>query len=278
MLAVGLALGASALWGTGDFLGGVAARRLPVLVVVLWSQLAGVAGLAVWVALAGDAPPGGWRLLAAVGGGLAGATGLACLYRGMAIGAMGVVAPISGVAPVVPLAVDLARGASPSAPQWAGIALAIAGIALLSREPAAGARAPFAVGAGLALAAALGFGLFLLGLGEAAEASSAWAAAIARASAATAVAATVLARRTPAAVPGRLLPLVLAVGAFDTAANALVAVAAVEGPVGIVAVLSSLYPLGTVVLARLLLGERLDATRRAGGGLALAGAAFVAAG
>lgn len=277
MLAVWLALGAAALWGTGDFLGGVATRRVNVLTVLLWSQVAGVVGLAVWVAIAADSPPGGWRLAAAAGAGLAGVIGLGCLYRGMAIGAMGVVAPISATSPIVPLAVDLARGESPGGLQWAGIAAALAGVVLLSRERSA-RTAPIAVGAGLALIAALGFGLFVVGLGEATEDSTSWAVAIARTAAATAVLAVAAGRGTGLRVPRRLLPLVLAVGLFDTAANALLAMATTHGSLGIVAVLSALYPVTTVVLARVVLGERLDGSRRAGGTLALAGAALVAAG
>lgn len=273
-----LALGAAALWGTGDFLGGLASRRVSVVAVLLWSQLAGLVGLAIWVVVSGDDPPGGWRFLAGVGAGLAGATGLACLYRGMAIGAMGVVAPISATSPVVPLVVDLARGTTPGPVQWGGIVLALAGVVLLSREPSGVSRAPLALGAGLALVAALGFGLFIVGLGEAASDSTAWAAAIARGTAVVGVALIAVGRRAPIAVPWRLLPLVLAVGAFDTSANALLAIATTKGELGIVAVLSALYPVTTVVLAWALLHERLDTGRRAGAALALAGAALVAAG
>jgi drug/metabolite transporter (DMT)-like permease len=278
VLAAALALGAAALWGTGDFLGGLASRRVSVVAVLLWSQLAGLAGLAVWVAISGDDPPGGWRFLAGVGAGLAGATGLACLYRGMAIGAMGVVAPISATSPVVPLVVDLARGTTPGPVQWGGIVLALAGVVLLSREPSQGSRAPLAMGAGLALVAALGFGLFVVGLGEAAADSTAWAAAIARGTAVLGVALTAVGRRVRVGVPWRLLPLVLAVGAFDTSANALLAIATTKGELGIVAVLSALYPVTTVILAWALLHERLDTGRRVGATLALAGAALVAAG
>jgi len=94
MAAVALALGAAALWGTGDFLGGLTTRRLNVLIVLFWSQLVGLLGLAVWIVLSGDERPGA-RLLWAAGAGIAGAVGLGCLYRGMAVGAMGIVAPIS---------------------------------------------------------------------------------------------------------------------------------------------------------------------------------------
>jgi drug/metabolite transporter (DMT)-like permease len=128
----------------------------------------------VWVIVADDPVPGTRHVVAAVGAGLAGAIGLACLYRGMAIGAMGVVAPISAVSPMVPLVVDLARGTSPGGLQWAGIAVALTGVVVLSRDSSERA-APLALGAGLALVAALAFGLFVVGLGEAAAGGTAWA-------------------------------------------------------------------------------------------------------
>jgi drug/metabolite transporter (DMT)-like permease len=275
--AVLFALGAAALWGAGDFLGGLASRRLHVLVVLLWSQLAGVAGLTVWVVLAGDDVPGAAPVLAAAGAGVAGVIGLACLYRGMAIGAMGVVAPISATSPVVPLAVDVIRGRSPGALQWLGIGLALLGIVLLSRERST-RRVPLAAGVGLALVAAAGFGLFVVLLGVAAEESSSWATLVARSAAGIAVVGVLVATRSSPVAPLRALPVIAAVGLFDTAANALIAVAASYGEIGIVAVLSALYPLTTILLARLVLGERLNPGRRAGGALALAGAALVAAG
>ena len=132
-----LALCAAALWGTGDFFGGLAARRASVLTVLFWSQLAGLAGLVVWTAASGSARPGAGSLFAA-GAGVAGVVGLGCLYRGLAVGAMGIVAPISATSPIVPLVVDLARGRSPAPVQWVGIVFAIAGIVLVSRDPGGG--------------------------------------------------------------------------------------------------------------------------------------------
>ena len=82
MTAVVLALGAAALWGAGDFLGGLTTRRLPVLIVLFWSQLLGLCGIAVWIAVSSAERPGA-VLLWAAGAGIAGAVGLGCLYRGM---------------------------------------------------------------------------------------------------------------------------------------------------------------------------------------------------
>ena len=276
MTAVVMAVCAAALWGTGDFFGGLATRRLNVLIVLFWSQLAGLAGVAIWIG-ASDAGRPGSRLLFAAGAGIAGAVGLGCLYRGMAIGAMGIVAPISATSPVVPLAVSVARGDSPAAVQWAGIVLALVGIVLVSREPS-GLGGGVAAGVGLALVAALGFGLFVVGLGEAAQESPFWAVASARLSSVTVLLLALAWTRTAPRVPRRLVPLVVAVGVFDTGASALIAVATTHGSIGIVAVLSALYPITTILLARAVLHERLGTTRTAGGLIALGGAALIAAG
>jgi uncharacterized membrane protein len=272
-----LALGGALSWGVGDFLGGLASRRIGVLAVLAASQAAGLAGLGLWVAAAGDPFPGAGSLLPAAAAGAAGLVGLAALYRGLAVGAMGIVAPISGAAPLVPLAVDAAQGIVPTARQGAGIALVVAGIALLSREPAAsGARV--ASGVGLALVAALGFGGFVVGIDAGSDESAAWAVITSRSSSLALVLIVALALSASLRAPRRLLLLLVGIGLFDTGANVLVAVATTRGAAGVVAVLSALYPVATVLLARLVLGERLSLARRAGGGIALAGAALVAAG
>jgi drug/metabolite transporter (DMT)-like permease len=266
-------------WGTGDFFGGLASRRAHVLTVLVVSQAVGLVGVAAWALASGDAPPGIGDMLPAAGAGAAGAAGLAALYRGMAVGAMGIVAPISAVSPAVPLGVDLLRGDAPAGIQWAGIATALAGVVLLAREPEGSARrAGLAAGVSLALVAALGFGLFVVGLDAASDGGATWAVVVARTSSTVLALCAVLVVSAPVRPPRSLLPALAAVGLFDTTANALVAVATTYGSAGIVAVLSALYPLTTIVLARVFLAERLDRHRRVGGVLALAGAALVAVG
>ncbi len=280
MEAAVLALLGAVSWGTGDFFGGLASRRAHVLTVLVVSQAVGLVGVATWAIVRGDAPPGLADILPAVGAGAAGAAGLAALYRGMAIGAMGIVAPISAVSPAVPLGVDLLRGDAPAALQWAGIATALAGVVLLAREPsgARGGRAGLAAGVSLALVAALGFGLFIVGIDGASDGGATWAVVVARASSSVVALCALLVASVPLRPPTRLLPAIVAVGLFDTTANVLVALATTYGSAGIVAVLSALYPLTTILLARAFLSERLDRTRRMGGALALAGAALVAVG
>ena len=159
-----LALLGATSWGVGDFLAGLASRRAHVLTVLAASQAVGLVGVAIWVITSGAALPSVEDLLPAVGAGAAGAIGLAALYRGLAVGAMGIVAPISAASPIVPLAVDVTQGVVPSALQWVGIAVVLFGIVLLAREPSRTASSGIAAGVLLALVAALGFGLFIVGL------------------------------------------------------------------------------------------------------------------
>ena len=272
-----LALAAALCWGAGDFLGGVASRRLAVLTVLVVSQAIGLAGVLLWVLVAHDPVPGLSELIPAALAGVAGLVGLGALYRGLAIGAMGIVAPISAASPLVPLAVDTTRGVVPGEVQWLGVALVLAGIIALALEPTGEGRV--ASGVGLALVAALGFGLFFVGLDAGADESAPWAVVAARtASVSIAAATALLVTRTSLRPPRTLLPLLVAVGVFDTGANVLVAFASTKEAAGLVAVLGALYPLVTVVLARVVLGERLSAGRRVAGVVALAGAALVAAG
>jgi drug/metabolite transporter (DMT)-like permease len=277
-LAAALALCGSLAWGVGDFLGGVASRRLAVLLVLAVSQAIGLAGVMLWVLVVGDPFPGAAELLPAAVGGVAGLVGLGALYRGLAVGAMGIVAPISAAFPLVPLLVDAVSGSVPGAIQLAGVVLVLAGIVALSREPAAPGRPRFAAGAGLAVLAALGFGLFVVGLDAGADESAPWAVVAARLASVSIVLVALLVTATPLRVPRRSLRVLVGIGAFDTGANVLVAVATTYGAAGVVAVLSSLYPVVTVVLARLVLGEQLGVSRRVAGGVAIAGAALVAAG
>jgi drug/metabolite transporter (DMT)-like permease len=273
-----LALSGAVLWGVGDFLGGFAARRLAVLTVLSVSQGVGLVGVALWVVLSGDTFPGVVELLPAAGAGIAGLVGLAALYRAMAVGAMGIVAPISAASPVVPLGLDAAHGVLPDPRQWLGVSLVLVGIAVLSNEPSSVDGSRVAAGVGLALLAALAFGGFFVGVDAGADESVPWAVAAVRSISVLLALALIVGARAPLRVPRRLLLLLLAIGVFDTTANVVFAQASTEGAIGIVAVLSALYPVVTVALAWLVLRERLSLGRRAGGVLALAGATLVAAG
>lgn len=273
-----LALSGAVLWGVGDFLGGLAARRLALLTVLAVSQAIGLAGVAMWAVLSDDPFPGAVELLPAAGAGLAGIVGLAALYRGMAVGAMGIVAPISAAGPVVPLAFDAANGVVPDPLQWLGVGLVLTGVVILSREPPSGDGNRLAAGVGLALVAALAFGTFFVGLDAGADESVPWAVVAVRTTSVLAALAVLALTGGSLRPPRGLVLMLVGIGVFDTGANVAFAAASTEGAIGIVAVLSSLYPVVTVALAWVVLREQLSVTRRSAGVLALAGAALVAAG
>jgi drug/metabolite transporter (DMT)-like permease len=277
-MAAVLALSGAVLWGVGDFLGGLASRRIAVLAVLAISQGIGLAGVVLWVLVADDPFPGIEKLLPAAAAGVAGVVGLGALYRGLAIGAMGIVAPISAASPIVPLAVDAARGITPALLQWVGVALVLTGIVTLSREPGGAGRQRIAAGAGLALVAALGFGSFVVGIDAGSDESAPWAVVAARSASVSLALVAILVTSSSLRAPRSVLPLLVGVGVFDTGANVCVAFATTEGAAGVVAVLSALYPVVTIVLARIVLAEKLSRPRRVGGVVALAGAALVAAG
>jgi drug/metabolite transporter (DMT)-like permease len=276
MTAIVLALATSVSWGIGDFLGGLSSRRLPTLTVLAFSELAGLLALVLVVAVQAEAPPGGGEIAFAMAAGAAGMIGLGCLYRGMAVGAMGVVAPISSAAAVVPVAFGLVRGERPGSLQLVGVVVALAGVALASREP--GARTGHvAAGVGLAVVAALGFGLYIVFIDEASGHSAWWAVLVSRA-VATVLAVTLCLLLGSLRVAPARLPTLLAIGLFDAGANVLLALALREGLVSVVSVLASMYPLVTIALARALLDERVARAQQVGAAVAITGAAMIAAG
>jgi len=161
-----LALSAAVAYGVGDFLGGVAARRVPPSAVVLWSHVVGL------VMLVGAAPlvagePSGRALTVGAAAGLLGGTGVALFYRALAVGTMSVVAPVAALlSAAVPVVVGLGSGDRPSGAALAGIALALGAVVLISREsPVATAATPLRWQAlALAVGAGLGFGLFFVAI------------------------------------------------------------------------------------------------------------------
>ncbi|HSE80269.1 MAG TPA: DMT family transporter [Gaiellaceae bacterium] len=274
-----LALTASLSWGLGDFLAGLRTRRLPVVTVLVVSQAAGLTTIALAVALRGAGPPDGRYLVFGSLAGVAGAVGLAALYRGLAVGPMSIVAPISGTAAVVPVVAGLVTGERPSAAQAAGIALAVVGVVLASRTRAAGGgHAGRAEGVGLALVAALAFGLLLVALGEASEGDPYWGTLAMRGASFALLVLTALVLRPSFALRERDLPVLLLIGVLDTAGNALFAVATTKSLLALAAVLAQLYPVVTVLLARVILGERISRGQGIGVVSAFAGVALITAG
>ena len=277
MVAVALGLTASLAWGTADFLGGLKSRTLNLLAVLVASQAVALILLAAATGIRGDGPPAAGGLALAALAGAGGVLGLAAFYRGLAIGAMAVVAPIGGLGAVLPVAVGVATGERPGALAVAGIALALAGVVLSSREEGDGGTR-MAAGVGLALLAALGFGTFLTAMDAAGDGDVLCALLMARcASVALLGVAVAIARPALGELRGHE-GAVLAIGVLDMAANGLFALAATEGLVSVVAVLSSLYPVVTILLARAVLGERVRASQQLGVALVLVGVVGIALG
>ena len=267
-------------YGAGDFLGGLGTRAQAVTTVVAASQASALVVLSVGVPLEGS--PFGWDDvgLGALAGGI-GVVGILLLYQGLATGAMGVVAPVTAVgAAVVPLVVGLATGERPGVLALIGALVALGAVALVAGGEAdspehakAGRGSPvvLAVGAGIA------FGLVFVLLSATDEESGFWPLLGGRTVSVTLVCLWLLRSRTPFLPrPGTRL-VVLGAGLLDVTANGLYLLAVREGLLSLVAVLSSLYPAATVVLARVVLGERLRPAQLAGLGLGLAGVTLIAA-
>ena len=268
-----LALGASLAWGISDFVGPLFSRTLGILRVLFWGQLGGVLALAIAVAIHGDAPAG-WQVLFAIFAAIGGMLGLVAYYRGMEIGVMSVVAPIAGVSAVIPVVFGIATGDNPSPSQFAGTGCALLGVGLASVEHSGG-RPRIAAGVGLALLAALGFGFYFPWMHAAGKVDFWWASLIFRTTALLIVGAAVAAKRPALRLSSRNLAIVVAVGLGDTVGNVLFAASAGHGLVSLTAVLASLYPVVTVLLAAAVLHERVAPMQRAGIVLTLTGVVLI---
>jgi drug/metabolite transporter (DMT)-like permease len=275
LFAAALALAAAASWGVGDFLGGLKSRSLDPIAILIVAQPIGLTLLAIWVAVRGQGPPGSsvlWACLASV----LGTTGLVAFYRGMAAGALSIVAPIAGAGAAIPVIWGLARGDHPSLYQELGFVAALAGVVLASFE-----RRPqtsrLAAGAGWAVIAMLAFGGYYIPMHAASHGDFLWAAFLFRLTSTTLVACAWLVVRPRRARRGDL-PALASIGVLDTGGNVFFAAASANGLVSVVSVLASLYPVVTVLLARAVLHERVHRSQELGIALALAGIVLVSVG
>jgi drug/metabolite transporter (DMT)-like permease len=278
VVAAALALGASVAWGIGDFLGGLKSRTLSPLAVLAVAQPVGLAMLVIAASIRWQPFPGRTVLWAAPAAVL-GTLGLIAFYRGMAAGSISLVAPIAATGALLPVAFGLATGERPSQLQLFGIALAVGGAVVTSYERGTGSRPPrLAAGVGWALLAAVGFGGYFIPMHAAAQADFLWAALVFRLCSNTLVLTALLARRPTLSRSPRELATLACIGLADTGGNVLFAAAASQGLVSIVSVLGSLYPVVTVMLARIYLRERVGRVQEAGAAATLAGIVAVSAG
>jgi drug/metabolite transporter (DMT)-like permease len=276
MTVLALALLASLSWGAADFLGGLTARRVALPLLLLVSQAVGLLALAGPLLLRGRPPALGGHLVAALGAGAASALALGLLYLAMSRGSMVVAAPVAATGAVLPVLVGAVRGDPLPTVALVGGALALGGAVVTSVEPGrwTARGVPAAVGSAMAL------GLFFVLLDAASRPDPWWATAVVRATSCALVLLLVLARRrsTGAGRPLRRADRwgMAAVGVCDATAEVSFAVATTAGHLAVVSVLSSLYPVVTVLLAVVLLRERLRPVQAVGAAGALAGVLLLA--
>jgi drug/metabolite transporter (DMT)-like permease len=268
-----LALGAAAAYGAGDFLGGIASRRAPATAVVLWSHVVGLLLMLATAPLVGGEVTT-QALMVGAAAGLVGVAGVTLFYRALAVGSMSVVAPVAGLlSAAVPVVAGVGGGERPSTAALVGIVLALVAVTLVSREsePEATRKTNASRGLGLALAAGLGFGLFFVALDGAGSGTGIWPLVGARLASVTLFTALGAARVTQVSPPREAALAAAGAGVLDAGANVMYVLALSHGLLSIVAVLTALYPAGTVVLARYVLCERMNRAQQAG--LAFAGLA-----
>ena len=273
--ASGLSLLAAASWGGGDFSGGLAAKRASVFRVVAVAHASGLLAMLVLAWVTEEAVPPRADLLWGAFAGFAGAFGIAALYKALAIGRMGVVAPVAAVVTgALPVLFSLRVEGMPDRIQLFGFALALVSIWLVARPNEFVDSHP---GLGLAVLAGVMFGLFLVAGKQAGHHGVFWPLVAARLVSTTLMLTIVaIAPRDPRPLRAVLWPIVLS-GLLDSAGNALFIAATRHGRLDVAAVLSSLYPASTVILARVLLKERISVTQGAGIVGALASVALISA-
>ncbi|WP_274555656.1 DMT family transporter [Streptomyces spiramyceticus] len=283
------ALATSLLWGLADFGGGLLTRRTPALTVVVVSQAIAVVVLGAIVVATGGWSEAGPELWFAVAAGAVGPVAMLSFYKALALGPMGVVSPLGSLGVAVPVTVGLVLGERPGLLQFAGIAVAVAGVLMASGPQLRGAPVQRQAIV-LTLIAAVGFGAVLALISEASTTLTGLFLALFVQRVTNVVvgggALYVSVKRGAKALPEdggmrviwAALPALAFVGLADVAANGTYSIAAQNGPVTVAAVLANLYPVITALAALLILKERLRGVQAAGAGLALVGTALLAAG
>ena len=250
-----LALLSSLTWGSADYLGGMLTKRRPAIAVVGGSQPFGLL-----LALACALLTGNWFftseiLIDGITAGISGLAGLICFYMALSSGRMGIVSPISSLGVMLPLFIGLAQGEKPSTLQMLGIAVAIVGIVLASGPELRGGTSPRPVI--LAFCAAIAFGLAIYFMARGADESPIMTIVTMRITQVSILAVVAIALRSIGGLVKQDVPTLAVIGLADALANLLFTSAAALGLLSITAVLGSLYPMVTVVLAWWLNRERL---------------------
>jgi drug/metabolite transporter (DMT)-like permease len=253
--AVLFGLASAATWGVGDFSGGLATRRISVLTVTLLSQAVGLILLVLLALVWGEKSPSWGDVAWGAVAGVMGLAGLVAFYQAMAIGQMGVAAPVAAViSAVLPVAVGALTQGWPDVIHQIGFVLALIGIWFISTSQQVQGRP---AGLGLALLAGCGFGGFLVCIAQVQESAVFWPLSIARLASIGALLVTgIFSRRLPSP-PKSILPLIILTGVMDAGGNTFFVLAEQSGRLDVAAALASLYPVTTVILALAVLKERL---------------------
>jgi drug/metabolite transporter (DMT)-like permease len=273
-----LLAGLSALmYGAGDFCGGLGARRSSIVAVLAFSQLAGLVVATVGALALHPQLPAAADLAWGAVAGVCGAAGLAALYTAIATTLVAVASPVAAVTgAVIPVLLGITLGERPDALAWAGIALALPAMALLTRGPAGGGKDVVVRRAALlGILAGGGFGLFFFAVSRTSHASGLWPLVAARITTITVVLLFALLRRRSLLPARGGLPVIVLSGALDMGANIAFLLASRVGMLSVVSVVTSLYPGPTVILAWLVFRERMTAARVVGLALALTGVALI---
>jgi drug/metabolite transporter (DMT)-like permease len=258
-----LGLLASIGWGISDFGGGLTSRRAPVLGVLLGSQIASLAIGAPILAAVSEPAMRPIDLAVSIAGGVLGAAGLSLLYRGLSVGRMGVVAPVAAViTATLPVVYGFATEGAPSGLAIIGIVAAIVSVVLVSRSPDAGDGR--ASGLRYGVAAGIVFGLFTIGAAQLNDGLIVSPVVVIRVTSVLVIATWIVLRRQQWRVPRSLWPALVGVGVMDMSATAAYLAAIAIGPLSIAAILASLYPVVTAILAALVLRERVTPVHAAG--------------
>lgn len=253
---------ASLCWGSGDFSGGLASRRTNATSVVVLAYFTGFVLLVALALLAREPLPTGIDVMWGAIAGIVGATGLVCFYSALSVGQMGIAAPVSAVLTAsLPALFSMFTQGLPTLVQVVGFVLALLAIWFISRPEKKVGRPE---GLGLALLAGCCFGLFFILISRVQHNSTYWPLAVARLSSVIFLVIMLLARRQPLLPKIKVAPLILIAGVLDALGNAFFVLAAHSGRLDVAAVLSSLYPAATVILAALVLRERMNRVQSIG--------------
>jgi drug/metabolite transporter (DMT)-like permease len=262
LASVSLSLASALSWGGGDFSGGLASKKTNTFEVVAVAHATGLVLVAALALVRGEVFPGQHAMLWGAMAGLAGVVGLSSLYKGLAIGKMGIVAPVAAVVTaVLPVLYGIRLQGAPKLIQLLGFGVATVAIVLISKPERAQGRPK---GLGLALLAGLGFGLFLVCINRAGNQTVYWPLIAARVVSLGCMLLLVWFTRSSVSAERRPWGTMILAGVLDTAGNALFVLATQVGRLDVAAVLSSLYPASTVLLARFILKEHLTAVQLGG--------------